>query len=518
MPPDGGRVNHPQSTPITQHLSMLPSEIWLEIFNRLPLESIPSIFMTNRTFSVLARPLRFSHFNFMPFTSSLLEYHIPTPAEPERLEFWCSERIAPLVRSCPIRPWLPFPMRLNNATEDNSNAAFGLLTTFLSKIEWFERLESLELVDAPLTDPEFRKIFYCLPSLRTLQIEHISGPLPSEAAVSQALPLAQLRNFSLTSDYSYPNGGDDLAPYLPLLNPSTLRRLTLCCTLPAGDTTLDSIATFPQITHLSIAAKNDTCFSALLRKCSNIQELHVIGDVDAAQAADVVNGFGATLACVKKLSTVSRQLMEAFIRRATQLRILLCNYSYSWRTEREPFFSFILSHRLQSASLSLLDVHVGLVRPDGFQLLMNSFPALKHLALRAMPHMDETTPDGHSVAVVYLEELASIPATLTPTLQTLFLTWPSSRRGHLQVPGLTVENLRATLQSITQRYPTLNALGVDAGSFVFRWERNQIWGLQEEYGIDQDDGELPRKLHIRDRLNNMWEDIEAEELKSEEST
>ncbi|KAF7289143.1 hypothetical protein MIND_01375300 [Mycena indigotica] len=133
-----------------------------------------------------------------------------------------------------------------------------------------------------------------------------------------------------------------------------------------------------------------------------------------------------------------------------------------------------------------------------------------------MPHMDEVTPDGHSVAIAYLEELASIPATLlTPTLQTLSLTWLSSRRGCL--PGLTVQKLRTIRQSITQRYPTLNVLGVDAGSFALRWERNRNWGRQEEYGTDQDDGLHLR--HIRDRLDNMWEDIEvAEELKGREST
>ncbi|KAJ7725409.1 hypothetical protein B0H14DRAFT_3002961 [Mycena olivaceomarginata] len=72
----------------------VPYELWLEIFRSLPPDALEHLSLTCTKFKAISRPHLFNEFYFRPYKSAM-----------ERLEFWCSDEIAPHVRSCVIAPW-----------------------------------------------------------------------------------------------------------------------------------------------------------------------------------------------------------------------------------------------------------------------------------------------------------------------------------------------------------------------------------------------------------------------------
>ncbi|KAJ7051838.1 hypothetical protein C8F01DRAFT_1173082 [Mycena amicta] len=89
-------------------VSECPNELWLEILQYIPRDQLPSISSTNRLLRQLTRPLLFACLE--------VRLHIPkpghkwdgyqqrsildAPASIDRMRFWMSPAIAPLVRSC----------------------------------------------------------------------------------------------------------------------------------------------------------------------------------------------------------------------------------------------------------------------------------------------------------------------------------------------------------------------------------------------------------------------------------
>ncbi|KAJ7221271.1 hypothetical protein GGX14DRAFT_353679, partial [Mycena pura] len=86
-----------------------PNEVWLHVFSYVPKNTLPAVSLTNSSFCRLIRPLLFTHLDFHPYAC---DRHTPeTRGLPsskeverlmERLHFWCSDAIAPYVRSIKI--------------------------------------------------------------------------------------------------------------------------------------------------------------------------------------------------------------------------------------------------------------------------------------------------------------------------------------------------------------------------------------------------------------------------------
>ncbi|KAJ7049538.1 hypothetical protein C8F01DRAFT_961536, partial [Mycena amicta] len=85
-------------------------EIWSETFTHLPTHALQAISLTAHDFTLLARPFLFSSFSFHPYARVhavpadrlLLPSPEKIPNYLERLHFWLSDDIAPLVRSCAV--------------------------------------------------------------------------------------------------------------------------------------------------------------------------------------------------------------------------------------------------------------------------------------------------------------------------------------------------------------------------------------------------------------------------------
>jgi hypothetical protein len=79
-----------------------PCELWLEMFTYLPQDALKHVSLTHRILCTISRPLRFNHFELtlsydhdIPSLSAAQVHHAL-----QRLNFWVSPDIVPLVRSC----------------------------------------------------------------------------------------------------------------------------------------------------------------------------------------------------------------------------------------------------------------------------------------------------------------------------------------------------------------------------------------------------------------------------------
>ncbi|KAJ7107708.1 hypothetical protein C8R44DRAFT_529646, partial [Mycena epipterygia] len=101
----------PQPAPVMRAQDRVPNELWLEVFHHLPRDALKDVSLTYHAFHNISRSLLFTDFEFHPYATSgcvgilLLPSATEVDQSLERLAFWCSEDIAPLVRSCNVIPW-----------------------------------------------------------------------------------------------------------------------------------------------------------------------------------------------------------------------------------------------------------------------------------------------------------------------------------------------------------------------------------------------------------------------------
>ncbi|KAJ7198949.1 hypothetical protein GGX14DRAFT_664550 [Mycena pura] len=216
-------------------MSVFPNELLLRIFAHLRHLHLRDVALANRTFSCLARTLLFSHFAVTRYVTCLKEHeHDPVSASQllqlsRCLDFWTSEEVAPLVRSCEISPQPWFNIQV---------AVPQLLATFFDHIARFSRLRRLNLSNIQLTTLAVSTLAR-LPMLSELNLESCDvadGDLmPS---VSSALRLCH---------FSY-ESGKRVEAWLPMLEPSCLRVLRT----DAAPHNSAVIPVFPYVHDLSV--------------------------------------------------------------------------------------------------------------------------------------------------------------------------------------------------------------------------------------------------------------------------
>ncbi|KAJ7051634.1 hypothetical protein C8F01DRAFT_1376733 [Mycena amicta] len=139
-------------------------EIWLEIAYILPPPALANLSLANHRFREISKPPLFAHFEFHPYALELVVHNreealLPEEAEnfqemSERLQFWCSDAIAPHVRTCMVSPW-------RNGYRDWKFSASPtphptvLQQAFLRNLERFKGLRELSVYRLSFQYPEF---------------------------------------------------------------------------------------------------------------------------------------------------------------------------------------------------------------------------------------------------------------------------------------------------------------------------------------------------------------------------
>ncbi|KAF7291426.1 hypothetical protein MIND_01287300 [Mycena indigotica] len=513
----------------------LPPEIWLDIFEKLPRTCLPGIVSTGRTFAVLARPLLFAHFYFGPYG-----LQSPNPHESrrqavyltlgpdlqqfdiDRIEFWTSENIAPLVRECSIVPWDPEETDTTFIVAED--VALRLLNVFFDRIHHFTRLHTFSAYDVTLTGGMLSKIFHCLPSLTSLLLNLGVSPV-SESFTPRSLP-PSLNKFILEMEDNELYSADSLQAYVPFFVPSSLRELCLSGPLNLWSTNPDAIPTFSNVRRLAISIYREGTnpkLAVVLPKFPNVKSLSLYGldDTDEVFDAywldDVATGCKALLPVLQMVTTYfhihSPVVLAIFMPGST---CLTC-FKYHGRLEPDALLPFFSTFRLPSL-VSLSVQLVGVVSLHSLKPIWYCFPALKHLDLGFSCYLSTTQQAyGTSVATEFLTTLyTSSTPWLPPMLKTLVLSWSFASQNSALYMGFyhAPIDLASLSTLLVARYPALRTIGIDGGSFLLKSRRRDLDGylLVEKRNEDRND-QTQSYYTLRQEVSELWwEDVHHDSL------
>ncbi|KAF7290251.1 hypothetical protein MIND_01338800 [Mycena indigotica] len=491
-----------------------PPEVWTEVFSGLPAASLAAVVATSRGFATVGRPLRFARFLLTPYSllgyaDNPLRYEVETGdafrCATERLDFWTSEDIAPLVRSCRISTsdsWSESegPTRV---TEDETELV--VLNMFFARLQRFTHLRSLELVDISLPADALRKIS-ALPKISAIDIQWSIKRLSLDA-LSAPVPPSRIEKFSL---FAYPLF-DYFGPLLPLLNPATLKDLSLRCPLLSWTASPEKIPTFPAVFRLYIFHAFSTdypVFYALLPKFPRLETLEV-DIVHPDVLADVLAGCRAIFSHIKKLFTASHRLIAPFLQQSPRLRVLVCPDT----VEKERLFAPLRANTCPA--LGALSVHLEAIRLAELAPLWTCCPNLAHLQIYFEATVRGTGEDTDDIAIAFLNMLAD-GGYLGPALRTLVLVWhfvdpdgDTTAVKPARSPATAV--LTSARALIAERHPALTAIGLDTGTCVLQWRGR----AHDRYTVVEEcsaawEGEVFQDIKMK--VLRMWEEVEREEL------
>ncbi|KAJ6555046.1 hypothetical protein DFH09DRAFT_1494165 [Mycena vulgaris] len=246
-----------------------PDELWVEVFNHLPKTSLKDVSSTYRTFSRILRPLVFSDFDFHPYALGAVGRRLlPSAGEVERsferLNFWCSLEIAPLVRSCKITPWQKLGPVWSAWTFSDTDAPYILLAALFDRLSCFVRLQTLYALHVDFT--QIGVVGLCrLPVLTRLYIYDFNVAA-GERIDTTGLSL-RLSSFILYREIDSAEGVDH---WIALLDPDHLREMDVTLNPHVFSRTVANTSSFPHVHKLS-AIMNDSTVSDLLPKFPAVQ-------------------------------------------------------------------------------------------------------------------------------------------------------------------------------------------------------------------------------------------------------
>jgi hypothetical protein len=164
--------------------SRVPNELWREVFSYLPQDTLLDVSLTDRLFSSISRSYIFAKFDFHPYVFSYAsitmcanDVLLPPPSEIkrslQRLKFWTSPEIAPLVRACAITPFRRHAKGLKFSTTDQP---FVLLTALFESLMHFTGVQTISAAQVHLTQTGLVNVCR-MPDLRSLSVtDYILAP------------------------------------------------------------------------------------------------------------------------------------------------------------------------------------------------------------------------------------------------------------------------------------------------------------------------------------------------------
>ncbi|KAJ7500804.1 hypothetical protein B0H11DRAFT_1994527 [Mycena galericulata] len=112
-----------------------PEELWSEVFGYIPRDALMHVHLVQRQFRRISRPLLFREFTF--YADNWAASHLPASRRPEdaqthltmqRLQFWSSSEIAPLIHTVRLYGWRPASVRLDDTFFPELARSFARLT------------------------------------------------------------------------------------------------------------------------------------------------------------------------------------------------------------------------------------------------------------------------------------------------------------------------------------------------------------------------------------------------------
>ncbi|KAJ7844454.1 hypothetical protein B0H13DRAFT_2411515 [Mycena leptocephala] len=225
----------------------ITNELWNEMFGYLPKSTLATLSQTSRRFCDISRPHLFSALEFHPYASNEKGVVLP-PASVvqraiDRLDFWTSDGIAPLVRSCEITPWERNDRR--GPKFSTSDHPYTLLNAFFDSLVHFSGLQIIRAKDVRFTQVGVTNLCR-LPNLRSLRITNYSVA-PNQIIDVSSLRLQHLSRFELSGT----RDSEPADPWVHLLHPDRLQDLEITLS-PALVSAFDNLPPFSHTRKLSV--------------------------------------------------------------------------------------------------------------------------------------------------------------------------------------------------------------------------------------------------------------------------
>ncbi|KAJ7612293.1 hypothetical protein FB45DRAFT_1118229 [Roridomyces roridus] len=398
----------------------VPDELWLEIFGTLrPLDVIP-LHTVSRKLHRISRSLLFQRFHFHLYAVSHNSppeprYLLPDEAQvertTERLRFWASPDIAPLVRQCTVFPWSS-----NSDDIEYTHCEEGerILATFFQLLSQFKNVRSVTFLDVTFCHAWLSS----LAALQSLEQLHVSEcSIDPNLDVSSASIVMKLATFhfyhSAFSSMLNPTHGAN--KWLSLLDVETLTHLSLAPER-APSALIGSAAplSFPNVhtLHLSVQEWHEV---VQLRRFPSIRSLEIC----AGRSAPVTTGIKPVVLSQLERYTGPAELLALLDPKTCPRYIDIRSLSGS------SFFDMARNwgpaHRVTVLALELEHLEAGIL-----PLVLDRWTSLVKLHLK-IEHRQWSTPPG---VTPYTEQTllldlgsASNPVRFPDSLTSLFITW-----------------------------------------------------------------------------------------------
>ncbi|KAJ7135791.1 hypothetical protein C8R44DRAFT_976583, partial [Mycena epipterygia] len=465
----------------------LPNELWLEVFQDLPQNLfkksyLKCVSLTCRTFHVVSRPLLFANFDWHPYVLFNDGVRLPLPEKFElaiqRLEFWSSDAIAPLVRSCDIMPWRGYDTSA-------SDAPYFLRDEFFRRLPCFTGLQRVFAYRLHFTQQGLISLcrspvlaFLYIDTCYFAQGEEI---FPNGLELKVSTFVFRHRNENLPRGF--------VNHWMQLLHRNHLRELDVdpCRgffgnnvveeTINGAGTgrfvmrKIDELPSFPHVYKLTL--------SMLLHSAMSYSDLAVLSQFPGVWAFSIdgrtlrEDGPLPRLQAPQTLPVLAEysgpyHALQLLLPRATltHLTISTCHIDDLIK-ELKGIHTLDNITSLDATFYDSMD-HVTLNALCGF------FPRLAELHIRISFHLLEEDNFEYDISPkpVRFFKMVAESAALPPTLERLAMSWVYRSDYFLEVEMVNPLPRFAYLRdTLVARCPALTSLWLDGYNFLFRWRK-----------------------------------------------
>ncbi|KAF7348711.1 hypothetical protein MVEN_01390000 [Mycena venus] len=458
-----------------------PNELWLEVFAHLPLDALRNLSSTRRALYDIARPLDFTDFRLYFY-----QYDLQPPKEKlddalERLSFWSSPRIAPLVRSC-TATWNMYRWHGSAQVED-TGSAHVLVNTFFERLPLFTGLQRLYTDRVQFTQTGIVNLC-ALPALT--HAEFTSSRVAAGEHLDPSSSTLRVATFITRFDYM-----NDF--WIALLSHDILRELKLSDNHALADS---KVPPFPNVHTLTVSdiSMRGREISSILTKFPAVRIFStdytgVLRDMTPMQESSIFP--------VLQEYTGAYQNLHIFVQRTSLTHITL-ESGYPFRNLLPELHGVTALRNITSLTARFSTSVEDMFDEAEINTIFTFFPCLSELQLSLLPDAEDDggfTPQATS----FLQMLATMTS-LPSTLKSLSLDWDfpyqygstDSAKGNDPAapdPALIPDFTRLR-NKLMAKCPSLTYLFLDGYHFLFlRWETSWVW---EATAKSYDDAEILR--------------------------
>ncbi|KAF7329369.1 hypothetical protein MKEN_00198400 [Mycena kentingensis (nom. inval.)] len=475
-------------------MRQIPPEIWLEVVEELPREDLGSFGLVDRAFSRVARPSLFRYFRFTPFDVVDGEATLPAEAVVQkrrnRLQFWLSPAVAPLVRECYLHPLERWQASDSDVAVRSVGDPLMLVYDFARD---FHRLTNLHILNVAqscaiqlLVDQI--AVATTLRDFRISDTYKLVTPLPS--AVIHPSPNLRIQKATFESDLTREDG---IRAWAAVLDPVHLQSIKLRCGFRAWSENPSSVPVFPGVKRLDIRLPwiRFQNLRDILPKFPGVERFTIRGTVENDESAqlkilsDLAAGCRPFIAALRRLET-SEEFLQTLLPLATNLTYL--DIDPISDCSGEEILDYLPNDKMPS--VTYLQLRLERLDATELQRILERFPGTQELRLdvfHSYPYL--TTPAIPISVPTRLFKRLPAMSTVVPQLHSLAISYVflcDEEEGLWK--SRAQKNAEKMRDAILASWPALTSLWLGGHDYLITWRRD-CGGYVEEMILAEEDSQ-----------------------------